>query len=118
MNAACINAVLLRMEIAVYAVGAIIVVGVLSCASAVPVASPSLLSPSSPRFDLTCCCGCPAVVSVQVIPVLLSLVEGISSVRLYIPQDLRHKENRKSTGDQLALLSTGRIRGLFFCVCL
>lgn len=29
---------------------------------------------------------------------LLSLLDNLSSIRLYIPQDLRTKENRKSTG--------------------
>jgi ATP-dependent RNA helicase DOB1 len=36
-----------------------------------------------------------------VVPVLLSLVESLSSIRLFIKQDLRSKDSRKTTGNML-----------------
>ena len=35
---------------------------------------------------------------IQVVPVILSLVDGISTIRVYIPKDLRSVENRNSVG--------------------
>ncbi|KAJ8305287.1 hypothetical protein KUTeg_015832 [Tegillarca granosa] len=37
----------------------------------------------------------------QVIPVMIHLIESISSVRLYLPQDLRPYDNRQSVGKSL-----------------
>ena len=34
----------------------------------------------------------------QVVPILLQLVKAISSVRLYIPKDLRSLDSRQSVG--------------------
>lgn len=34
----------------------------------------------------------------QVVPVMLNLVDSISSIRIYIPKDLRSQENRQSVG--------------------
>ena len=36
--------------------------------------------------------------SPQVVPILLQLVKAISSVRLYIPKDLRSLDSRQSVG--------------------
>ena len=37
----------------------------------------------------------------QVIPVLLHLIQAISAVRLYLPQDLRPLDNRQSVGKSI-----------------
>merc|ERR1711879_735505 len=37
----------------------------------------------------------------QVVPVLLSLFDGMSTIRVYIPQDLRSVENRNSVGNTI-----------------
>jgi ATP-dependent RNA helicase DOB1 len=38
----------------------------------------------------------------EVVPVLLPLIESISSVRVYVPKDLRTPDSRKSVGKTLA----------------
>ena len=37
----------------------------------------------------------------QVVPILLHLVKAISSVRLYIPKDLRSLDSRQSVGKSI-----------------
>ena len=39
---------------------------------------------------------------IEVVPVLLPLIDGISSVRVYVPKDLRTPDARKSVGKTLA----------------
>ena len=43
---------------------------------------------------------------IQVVPVLLSLFDGMSTVRIYIPQDLRSTENRNSVGKTIGEVSS------------
>jgi len=37
----------------------------------------------------------------QVVPVELSILDGLSSIRIYIPKDLRPSENRQTVGRSL-----------------
>lgn len=43
----------------------------------------------------------------QVVPILVHLVAAISSVRLYIPKDLRPVDNRQSVLKSIKVSSTG-----------
>ena len=40
-------------------------------------------------------------ICIQVVPILLHLVKAISSVRLYIPRDLRSLDSRQSVGKSI-----------------
>ena len=46
-------------------------------------------------------CSCSYLFVRQVIPVLLHLIQAISAVRLYLPQDLRPLDNRQSVGKSI-----------------
>ena len=40
----------------------------------------------------------------QIIPVLLQLVQAVSSVRLYIPKDLRPQDARQNVGKSIQVI--------------
>ena len=60
---------------------------------------------------------------IQVVPILLHLVKAISSVRLYIPKDLRSLDSRQSVGksikvstyiyDQVEISRNQVVKGIF-----
>ena len=60
---------------------------------------------------------------IQVVPILLHLVKAISSVRLYIPKDLRSLDSRQSVGksikvstyiyDQIEISRNQVVKGIF-----
>ena len=60
---------------------------------------------------------------IQVVPILLHLVKAISSVRLYIPKDLRSLDSRQSVGksikvstyiyDQIEISRNRVVKGIF-----
>ena len=60
---------------------------------------------------------------IQVVPILLHLVKAISSVRLYIPKDLRSIDSRQSVGksikvstyiyDQIEISRNQVVKGIF-----
>ena len=64
---------------------------------------PNRLLESASRRDPTFVKPCPAGEKGEmcVIPVLLDIVQAISSVRLYFPKDLKSLDNRQSVGKSL-----------------
>ena len=50
--------------------------------------------------------------SFQVVPILMHLIKGISSVRLYIPKDLRSQDSRQSVGKSLQVDLTAGFTGV------
>lgn len=59
---------------------------------------------------------------IQVVPVILHLITSISSVRLYIPKDLRPYDNRQSMLKSIQVSARAHTVGIFLmayysCVC-